>query len=51
MMRRQKRIAQVAMARKLAVGLYWIWRNQWQYAQLVEFGSKAGKLGTVHGVR
>ena len=51
LMRRQKRIAKVAMARKLAVRLYWMWRNNWQYAQLVEFGSNAGKLGTVHGVK
>ena len=50
MMRRQKRIAKVAMARKLAIRLYWMWRNGWQYAQLVEFGSHAGKLGTGHGV-
>lgn len=27
MMRREKRIAEVAMARKLAVRLYWMWRN------------------------
>ena len=51
MMRRQKRIAKVAMARKLAVRLYWMWRNSWQYSQLVEFGSNAGKLGTGHGVK
>ena len=51
MMRRQKRIAKVAMARKLAIRLYWMWRNGWQYAQLVEFGSNAGKLGTGHGVK
>jgi transposase len=51
MMRRQKRIGKVAMARKLAVRLYWMWRNNWQYAQLVAFGSNAGKLGTVHGVK
>ena len=51
MMRRQKKIAKVAMARKLAVRLYWMWRNNWQYSQLVEFGSNAGKLGTVHGVK
>ncbi len=50
-MRREKRIAKVAMARKLAVRLYWMWRNNWQYSQLVEFGSHAGKLGTVHGVK
>ena len=50
-MRREKRIAKVAMARKLAVRLYWMWRNGWQYSQLVEFGSNAGKLGIGHGVR
>jgi transposase len=51
MMRREKRIAKVAMARKLAVRLYWMWRNHWQYSQLVEFGSNEGKLGTGHGVK
>src|ERR1700693_1492418 len=51
MMRREKRIAKVAMARKLAVRLYWMWRNNWQYSRLVEFGSNAGKLVTVHGVK
>jgi transposase len=51
MMRREKRIAKVAMARKLAVRLYWMWRNSWQYSQLVEFGSNAGKLVTGHGVK
>ncbi len=43
MMRREKRIAKVAMARKLGVRLYWMWRNSWDYSQLVEFGSHAGK--------
>src|SRR6266480_1025844 len=51
MIRREKRIAKVAMARKLAVRLYWMWRNHWQYSQLVEFGSNAGKLVLVHGVK
>ena len=51
MMRREKRIAKVAMARKLAVRLYWMWRNTWQYSQLVEFGSNVGKLGIVHGMK
>ena len=50
-MRREKRIAKVAMARKLAVRLYWMWRNGWQYSQLVEFGSNAGKLVTGHSVK
>jgi transposase len=50
-MRREKRIAKVAMARKLAVRLYWMWRTGWQYSQMVEFGSHAGKLVTGHGVK
>src|SRR5882724_3590035 len=50
-MRRQKSIAKVAMARKLGVRLYWMWRNGWDYSQLVEFGSHAGKLGIGHGVK
>ncbi len=28
-MRRERRIAKVAMARKLAVSLYWMWRKEW----------------------
>jgi transposase len=49
-MRRQKSIAKVAMGRKLAVRLYWMWRNGWDYSQFVEFGSHAGELVTGHGV-
>ena len=33
MMRREKRIAKVAMARKLAVRLYWMWRNITRFAR------------------
>ena len=47
---RERRIAKVAMARRLAVRLYWMWRNGWEYAQSVEFGSHAGQLVTGHGV-
>ncbi len=50
-MRRQKSIAKVAMARKLGVRLYWMWRNGWDYSRLVEFGSHAGKLVTGHGAK
>ena len=50
-MRRHKNIAKAAMARKLAVRLYWMWRNGWDYSQLVSFGSHAGKLVTGHGVK
>jgi transposase len=49
-MRRERRIAKVAMARRLAVQLYWMWRNGWEYWQSVEFGSHAGQLVTGHGV-
>jgi len=49
-MRRERRIAKVAMARRLAVRLYWMWRNGWEYAQSVEFGSYTGQLVTGHGV-
>jgi transposase len=49
-MRRERNIAKVAMARRLAVRLYWMWRNGWEYGQLVKFGSNAGQLGTGHGV-
>ena len=49
-MRRERRIAKVAMARKLAVRLYWMWRKGWGYSQTVEFGSYAGQLVTGRGV-
>jgi hypothetical protein len=50
-MRRHKNIAKATMARKLAVRLYWMWRNGKDYWQLVEFGSHAAKLATGHGVK
>ena len=49
-MRRQRNIAEVAMARRLAVRLYWMWRNDWQYSQWLKFSSHAGQLVTGHGV-
>jgi transposase len=49
-LRRQRNIATVAMARRLAVRLYWMWRNGWEYAEWVKFGPHAGQLGTGHGV-
>ena len=49
-MRRQRNIAKVAVARRLAVRLYWMWRSGWDYAQWVKFGSNAGQLATGHGV-
>jgi transposase len=41
-MRRNKPIAKVAMARKLAVRLFWMWRRGWDYQQLNKFGSHVG---------
>jgi len=41
-LRRNKAIAKVAMARKLAVRLYGRWRRQWDYQQLKKFGSNVG---------
>ena len=50
-MRRHKSIAKVAMGRRLAIRLYWMWRNGCEYSPSLEFGSYAGQLGTVHGVK
>jgi transposase len=50
-MRRDRRIAKVAMARRLGVRLYWMWRNAREYSQSVEFGSHAGQPVIVHDVR
>jgi transposase len=50
-MRRHKSIAKVAMGRKLAVRLYWMWRNGCAYSPSLEFGSYVGQLGTGHGVQ
>jgi Transposase IS116/IS110/IS902 family. len=49
-MRRGRKIAKVAMARRLAVRLYWMMRKQWDYEQLKKFGSHAGQPGTGDGV-
>src|ERR1700722_4652536 len=50
-MRREKSIAKVAMGRRLAVRLYWMWRNGYEYSPALEFGSHVGQLGTGHGVK
>jgi transposase len=50
-MRREQRIANVAMARRLGVQLYWMWRKGWDYQQVLQFGSHAGELVTEHGVK
>ncbi len=38
-MRRGCKIAKVAMARKLAVELYWMWRRGWDYHEMQQLGS------------
>ena len=50
-LRRGRKIAKVAMARRLAVRLYWMWRKGWDYEQLKKFGSHAGQPGNRHGVK
>ena len=41
-MRRNHATAKVAMARRLAVRLFWMWQREWDYEQLKKFGSHAG---------
>jgi len=48
-LRRGRKIAKIAMARKLAVHLYWMWRQGWDYGQLEKLGSHAGAPGNRHG--
>src|ERR1700694_671129 len=50
-MRRGRKIAKVAMARRLAIRLYWMWRKGWDYEQVEKFGSHAGQPGNRHGVQ
>jgi transposase len=50
-MRRGRKIAKVAMARRLAVRMYWMWRQEWDYEQLKKFGSHAGQPGNRHGAQ
>jgi len=42
-MRRNKAIAKTAMARKLAVRLFWMWHKGWDYQQLSKVGSQGRK--------
>ena len=50
-LRRGNKIAKVAMARRLAVRLYWMWRNKWDYEEIVKFGSHVGQLEHRDGVK
>ncbi len=51
MMRRGRKTAKVAMARKLAVRLYWMMRQEWDFQQWSKLGSHAGQPGNRHGVQ
>ena len=50
-MRRGRKTAKVAMARRLAIRLYWMWREERDYEQLIEFGSHAGEPGNRYDVQ
>ena len=50
MLRRGRKVAKIAMARGLAVRLYWMLRREWDYQQLLEFGSHVEQPGNRHGV-
>jgi transposase len=50
-MRRGRKIAKVALARRLAVQLFWMWRKGWDYEQVRKFGSHAGQPGNRDGVQ
>lgn len=49
-LRRHRSIAKVAMGRRLAIRLYWMWRNGCEYSPSMEFGSYVGELETGQGV-
>jgi transposase len=49
-MRRGRKIAKVAMARKLAVRLFCMMRQGWNYPQVMKFGSQVEQPGYRHGV-
>ena len=50
-MRLGRKIAKVAMARRLAIRLYWMWHKRWDYEQVKKFGPHAGQPGTGDGVQ
>jgi len=50
-LRRGRNIAKVAMARRLAIRLYWMWRERRSYQQTKNFGSHAGQPGNPYGVQ
>jgi len=50
-MRGGRKITKVAVARKLAIRLFWMMRQGWNYPQVMKFGSHVEQLGNRHGVR
>src|SRR5882762_4993610 len=50
-MKRGRKIAKVAMARKLAIQLFWMMRKEWDYEQVNRFGPHAGKPEHRRGVQ
>jgi hypothetical protein len=50
-MRRGRKIAKFAMARKLAVRLFCMMRKGWDYQQVMKFGSHVEQLATGDGVQ
>jgi len=50
LMRRGRKTAKVAMARRLAIRLYWMWRQGLDYEESVKFGSQGRKSASHAGV-
>jgi transposase len=50
-MRRGRKIAKIAMARKLAIQLFWMMRKGWDYEQVKRFGPHAGQPEHRRGVQ
>src|SRR6516164_2419090 len=50
-LRRGRAIATVALARKLAVRLFWMWHKGQDYQQVKKFGSDTGQLEVPNGVK
>jgi len=49
-MQRGRKTAKVAMARRLAIRLYWMWREGRDFEQQIKFGSHAGQPENRYGV-
>ena len=49
--RRGRKTAKIALARRLAVNLFWMWRRGWNYEQMDKFGPHPGQPGMSEGVK